>query len=163
MQLYLVTQCYTADRESGTRFRTQPMCRIPWFCVTVVRKLKLFFGYWYSDWNLFGNQNFIHFLVESFWSEGKRRRESIKTALSLPRTLKKVGPKMVHFYCRKAYRDWLQIQDPQILTVGSPIESKDVWLLGQLFWRDDGSKRAVLILSLRLLPSDQKHSNREHI
>ena len=47
---------------------------------------------------------------------------------------------MIHFYCMKAYRDWLQIQDPQILTVGSPIESKDVWLLGQLFWRDDGSK-----------------------
>ena len=76
---------------------------------------------------------------------------------------KKVGPKMIHFYCMKAYRDWLQIQDPQILTVGSPIESKDVWLSGQLFWSVRGSKRAVLILSLRLFPSDQKHSTRQCI
>ena len=39
---------------------------------------------------------------------------------------KKVHPKVAHFYCGKAYRDWLQIQEPQILTVRSPIESKDV-------------------------------------
>ena len=32
---------------------------------------------------------FIQFLVECFWSEGKNRRESIKTTLLLPRTLKK--------------------------------------------------------------------------
>ena len=39
---------------------------------------------------------------------------------------KKVHPKVTHFYCGKVYRDWLQIQDPQILTEGNPIESKDM-------------------------------------
>ena len=38
---------------------------------------------------------------------------------------KKVGSKVVHFYCMKSYRDWPQIEDPQILTVGNPIESND--------------------------------------
>jgi hypothetical protein len=47
--------------------------------------------------------------------------------------------------------------------VGSPIESEDVWLSGQLFWSVRGSKRVVLILSLRLFPSDQKHSTRNCI
>ena len=68
---------------------------------------------------------------------------------------------MVHFYCRKAYRDWRQIQDSQILTVGSPIESKDVWLSGQLFWSVWESKRAVLILIFYRIFSDQKHSTRQ--
>ena len=55
-------------------------------------------------------------------AEGK-----ISKRLSYFRDLsKKVDPKVVHFYCRKAYIDWPQIQDPQILTVGKPIESKDV-------------------------------------
>ena len=76
---------------------------------------------------------------------------------------KKVRPKVTYFYCGNAYRDWPQIQDPQILTVGSPIETKDMRLLGQLFWRDDGSKRAVLILCFYRIFSDQKHSTRKCI
>ena len=76
---------------------------------------------------------------------------------------KKCGPKVAHFYCGKAYRDWPQIQDRQILTVGNPIESKDMRLWGQLFFRGRRSKRIVLILSLRLFSSDQKRSSRNYI
>ena len=47
--------------------------------------------------------------------------------------------------------------------MGNPIESRDVPLLGQLFWRDHGTKRVDLILPLRLFPSDQKHSTRNCI
>ena len=38
----------------------------------------------------------------------------------------KIGRKAHIFYCMKAYRDWPQTQNPQILTVGNVIESKDM-------------------------------------
>ena len=76
---------------------------------------------------------------------------------------KKVEPKVDYFYCRKAYREWPQIQDPQILTVWNPIESIDLRFLVQLFWKIRRSKSFDLILLLRLLPSDQKHSTRNCI
>ena len=63
----------------------------------------------------------------------------------------------------KAYRDGPQIQDPQILTVGNPIESKDMRLLDQLFFVVRGSNSIVLILLIRIFPSDQKHSTRNCI
>ena len=91
--------------------------------------------------------------------------KSIKTTLLLEFFVppKKCGPKVAYFYCGKAYRDWPQIQDRQILTVGNPIESKDMRLWGQLFFRGRRSKRIVLILSLRLFSSDQKRSSRNYI
>ena len=76
---------------------------------------------------------------------------------------KEVGPKVAYFYCMKAYRDRSQIRDLQIPTVGNPIESKDMRLLGQLFFGIRGIKRVVLILLLRNFPSDQKHSTRNCI
>ena len=75
----------------------------------------------------------------------------------------KSGPKIAHFLLYEAYKYWPQIQDPQILTVGNPIESKDMRLWGQLFFRGRRSKRVVLILLLRIFPSDQKHSSRNCI
>ena len=48
-------------------------------------------------------------------------------------------------------------------TVGNPIESKDMLLLGQLFFGVRGSKSFVDTLLLRLFPSDQKHSTRNNI
>ena len=101
---------------------------------TCFTNLFLFFSYWYWDRNLFGNRNYIHCRVECFWSEGKSRRESIKTTLSLLRTSQKDGSKIASFYCRNTYRDWAQIGDPQILTVGSPIESEDMRFWIHFFW-----------------------------
>ena len=74
--------------------------------------------------------------------------------------LQKSGPKAAYFYCVKSYRDGPQIQDPQILTVGNPIESKDMRLLGQLFFEVRRSNSIVLVLLSRIFPSDQKHSTR---
>ena len=132
-------------------------------CHSKTKVFFLFRGYRHWDRNLFTPTNFIQFLDECNWSGGKSRSRSIKTALLVPWSLKKSWSKVAHFYCRKAFRDWSHFQDPQILTVGNPIESKDVRLLGQLFWRDDGTKRVDLILLLRLFPSDQKHSTRNCI
>ena len=47
--------------------------------------------------------------------------------------------------------------------MGNPIESKDVRLLGQLFLEVRGSNSIVLILLIRIFPSDQKHSTRNCI
>ena len=52
------------------------------------------------------------------------------------------------------------MQDAQIFTVGNPIESKDMRLLGQLFFEVPGSDSIVLILLIRIFRSDQKHSTR---
>ena len=62
----------------------------------------------------------------------------------------------------KTYRDWPQIQDPQMPTVGNPIESKDTRLWGQLFFVVWGSKSFVDTLLLRLNTSDRKHSTRHN-
>ena len=105
----------------------------------------------------------ILFLVECFWSEGKIRSKSVSTKLLLPRTPKKVGPKVAYFYCMKTYRDWPQIHDPQILTVGNPIESEDTRLLGHLFFGVRGSNSIVDTLLLRIFPSDQKQKSRNCI
>ena len=63
----------------------------------------------------------------------------------------------------KTYRDWPQIHDPQILTVGNPIESEDTRLLGQLFFVVWGSKSFVDTLFLRIFPSDQNQKSRNCI
>ena len=60
--------------------------------------------------------------IRRYTSNGKYQNGTLTS--SDPK--KKADPKMIHFYCMKAYRDRPQIRDPQIRTVGNPIESKDV-------------------------------------
>ena len=121
-------------------------CQIPWFCVTAATLSTSFRGYWQWQRDICHQETLYNSWSNAFDPNEKFEWKVSKRCYYFLEPPQKSGPKIAHFYCMKAYRDWLQIQDPQILTVGSPMESKDVWLSGQLFLSVRGSKRAVLIL-----------------
>ena len=138
-------------------------CRIPWFCVPATRIVIFLRGYWHSEREKWHEQTLYNSWSNAFDPKEKFEWKLSKRCYYFLEPPPKSGPKVAHFYCMKAYRDWPQIQDPQILTVGNPIESKDMRLLGQLFFGVRGSKSFVDTLLLRLNPSDQKHSTRNCI
>ena len=120
-------------------------------------------GYWHSEREKWHEQALYNSWSNAFDPKEKFESEVSKRCCYFLEPRKKVGPKVDYFYCRKAYRDWPQIRDPQILTVWNPIECKDMRLLGQLFFELRGNNSIVLILSIRIFPSDQKHSTRNCI
>ena len=136
------------------------MCRNPWFCVRPYLLVFFLRGYQHSEREKWRQHSLYNSWTFAFDLKEKVEVKVYQRSYYFLRSRKKVGPKVAYFYCGKAYRDWPLIQDPKIFTVWNPIESKDLRLLGQLLgavWR---SKKVVLILLLRLFPSDQKHSSR---
>ena len=139
------------------------MCRNPWFCVRPVRDICFLRGYQHSEREKWRQHSLYNSWTFAFDLKEKVEVKVYQRSYYFLRSRKKVGPKVAYFYCGKAYRDWPQIQDPQIFTVGNPIESNDMRLLGQLFFVIWGSNSFIDTLLLRLFPSDQKQKSRNCI
>ena len=139
------------------------LCRIPWFCVRPCRLLIFLCGYRHSEREKWHEQAVYNSWSNAFDPKRFYKKKVSKRLSYFHHLSKKVGPKVTYFYCGNAYRDWPQIRDPQIRTVGNPIETKEKRLLGQLFFEVRGSNSIVLLLSIRIFPSDQKHSTRNCI